>query len=87
MKKLMSVVVSILFALSLSSMAFAQEAKKDVAPPEPTKVEKAEKKADVKKAKQEKKAAKKKAKAKKDAANLKADEKKEAAEKKADEKK
>ena len=84
MKRLMVWVVAFMFLMAGS--AFAQPPK-DAAPPEPTKAEKAELKADAKKAKQEKKAAKKKAKAKKETAEKKADEKKAAADKKADEKK
>jgi Ni/Co efflux regulator RcnB len=62
MKKLMSIIVSILFALSMTGLAFAQAPAPKAAEPE-KKVE--EKKAPEKKAKKAKKAEKKAKKAKK----------------------
>ncbi|MCX5846168.1 MAG: hypothetical protein NTW12_07400 [Deltaproteobacteria bacterium] len=62
MKKLMSIIVSILFALSLTGLCFAQAPVTKAAEPEKKAEEKAEKKAEkkkVKKAKKEKKAEKK----------------------------
>jgi hypothetical protein len=79
MKKLMTVFIAILFALSMTGLCFAQAP----AAPAPT----PEKKAEDLKADQKKDASKKKAKQKKAAAKKKAAEKKEAADKKADEKK
>ena len=59
MKKLMSIIVSILFALSLTGLCFAQD--KPAAPaPEKKTEEKAEKKAEKKKVKKAKKAKKEK---------------------------
>ena len=74
MKKLMSIIVSILFALSMTGLAFAQA-------PAP------EKKAEELKVEQKKDAAEKKAGQKKAASKKKAEQKKDAVEKKADEKK
>ena len=79
MKKLMSIIVSILFALSVSGLAFAQATP---ATPTPEAV-KAEKKADAKQTAAEKKAAAKKAAAEKKAAAKKAAAEKTAADKKA----
>ena len=84
MKKLMTVFIAILFALSMTGLCFAQAP----AAPAPTPEKKAEDvKADQKKDASKKKAKHKKAAEKKEAADKKADEKKAAAEKKADEKK
>ena len=78
MKKLLSIIVSMLFALSVSGLAFAQPAAKPAA--EPVKAEeKAPAKADKKKAPKAKKAKKAK---KAPKADVKADDKAPAADKK-----
>ena len=61
MKKLMSILVSVLFALSLSGLAFAQEAPKAPAPEKKVEAEKQVEKKKPVKAKRTKKAAPKKA--------------------------
>jgi hypothetical protein len=77
----MSIIISILFALSMTGLCFAQAPATTPAPtPE-------KKDASKKKAKEKKKASKKKAAEKKEATEKKADQKKAAEEKKADEKK
>ena len=80
MKKLMSMIISILFALSVSGLCFAQGA------PAPKAAE-PEQKAEDLKADQKKDASKKKAKQKKAASKKKAKQKKAADEKKAEQKK